>query len=529
MHEPGPNPGLHYWYPLKKLANPEHVECDVCVFGGHSGGVTAAMQAARDGKRGSLWRHGRHLGGMTASGLGATDIGNKAAIGGLARQFYRDLGKHYGTDEQWTFEPSVAEQLYRQYVEQYKIPVYYEHRLTHVEMDGQRIAALHTDRGTVFHAKVYIDASYEGDLLAAAGVSYAVGREANDQYSENYNGIAYGHPSHNFGVYVDPYRTPGDRSSGLLTHVMDVEEGEQGAGDDSIQAYNFRICLTDRSDIRVPFPKPEGYDPDEFELLRRYIDGGVWDALGLNRRMPKGKTDMNNKGAVGTDMIGRNHDWPEADYETRERIFQGHVRYNQGLLYFVANDERLPDYVHEDARRWALPKDEFPETGHWPHQLYIREARRMVSDYVMTENDCVAARRCEDPIGLAAYTMDSHNCRRLVRGGRAFNEGNVEIRNFPPYPISYRSLVPRRGECENLVVPWALSASHIAFGSIRMEPVFMVLGQTCACAAIQALDQNVAVQDVEYAALRAKLEGEGQVLAWEQTGPHHRLVMPLDR
>ena len=507
------HPALNYYQPLPAAHPPRRTAADVVIYGATSAGVIAAIQLARLGRSVALLEFGGRIGGVTASGLGATDIGNKRAIGGLARDFYRRLGRHYSREESWTFEPRVAEATFADWLTETGVAVHFYQRLAHVTASDGVIREIRTEAGDAWAGKIFLDASYEGDLLAGAGVSYHVGREGNARYGEIHNGVAWGHPGHNFKLAVDPYVVPGRPESGLLPGVFPGEGGNAGEGDRRVQAYNFRLCLTQAAD-RVPFPQPAGYAPSRYEVLRRYIAAGMWDVLRLTTAMPNGKTDTNNFGAFSSDNIGMNHAWPEADYATRETIFQDHVTYQQGLMWFLANDPRLPARVREEVGAWGLPRDEFTATGHWPHQLYVREARRMVSDYVMTENDCVRARACSDPVGLAAYTMDSHACNRVVRGGRVYNEGLVEMGGFPPYGISYRSLVPRRDECRNLLVPVCLAASHIAYGSIRMEPVFMVLAQSAALAAHLALDAGGAVQEVPYAPLRDQLLAAGQVLVW---------------
>lgn len=510
---------LQYYNQTRHSDVPQQIEADVCIYGGTSAGVAAAVQASRMGMRTVIAEFGRHLGGLTSGGLGATDIGNKAAIGGISREFYCLLGRHYGSQESdgsaWKFEPHVAERIYKEWTKELGISVYYEQHLVKVEKKGKRIAKITMEDGNVYKAGIFIDATYEGDLMARAGVSYHVGRESNPTYKETLNGIHFGHPNHNFKAWVDPYIIEGKIDSGLLPGITDEVPGYQGQGDKCIQAYNFRICLTNVAENRLPFPEPPAYNPDRFLLLARYIKAGVWDAMRLHIMMPNGKTDLNNFGALSTDNIGLNYDWPEGDYETREKIFQDHVNYNLGLLYFLSNDDRVPSYVREEMRQWGLPQDEFSKTGGWPHQLYIREARRMISEVVMTEHYCRGYRLVEDSVGLAAYTMDSHNCRRIVIDGRCVNEGNVEVAPSFPYPISYRSIVPKVDECSNLIVPVCLSSSHIAFGSIRMEPVFMILGQSAATIAALALEAETAVQEVDYNKLRKKLLADGQVLEWK--------------
>ena len=493
---------------------------DVVVYGGTSGGVAAAVQAARMGKTVVLIEPGKHLGGLTSGGLGATDIGNKGAIGGISREFYRRVGRHYGKDEAWTFEPHVAEAVMDELVREAGVTVVRQERLDlagGVKKQGPRIMSIRMESGREFSGRTFIDASYEGDLLAQAGVSYHVGREANGVYDETLDGVQLGSKKHQFNAPVDPYVVPGDPASGLLPGIHAGGPGEHGQGDRRVQAYNFRMCLTDDLANRLPFPKPAGYDPLRYELLRRYIEAGVFDALGSNLPMPHRKTDTNNNGAFSTDNIGMNYDYPDGDYTTRERIFQEHVTYQQGMMWFLANDPRLPQKVRDEVNRWGLCQDEFVETGGWPHQLYIREARRMISDYVMTQHDCQGRRVAEDAIGLAAYGMDSHNTQRYVKDGHAINEGDVQVHGFTPYPVAYRSITPKASECDNLLVPVCLAASHIAYGSIRMEPVFMVLGQSAATAACQAIDADVAVQQIDVKQLQSRLLADKQVLAW--TGP----------
>ncbi|WP_239634897.1 FAD-dependent oxidoreductase [Paenibacillus sp. H1-7] len=508
---------LYYYKPSSKDSTSAlHVEADLCIYGGTPAGIAAAVQASRMGLKAVIAEFSQHIGGMTSSGLGRTDVGEAAAIGGISSEFYRALGQYYDSKEPdgraWAFEPHVAERIYLEWLEQAGIPVYYEQHLESVEMHSGRIRKLTMENGNTFSAPMFIDASYEGDLLAQAGVSYHVGRESNSVYQEILNGIHFGHPKHNFMAWVDPYVKEGKIDSGLLPGVTDAAPGVQGQGDSSVQAYNFRICLSRNKDNQLPYPEPPNYNRDEFALLARYIRNGVWDALRLNKEMPNFKSDLNNWGGVSTDYIGRNYDWPEADYARREQLFQEHVHYNMGMLYFLANDDSIPASVRAEVREWGLPADEFRATGGWPHQLYIREARRMIAEVVMTEQHCRHYRVEEDSIGLAAYTMDSHNCRRLVLDGRCINEGNVEISPNGPYPISYRAIIPKGEQCTNLLVPVCLSSTHIAYGSIRMEPVFMILGQSAATAAALALEHQCALQDLDYRLLRSRLLQDGQIL-----------------
>jgi FAD dependent oxidoreductase len=508
---------LRYYEPVINKKNTELVKEDLIVYGATPAGITCAIQAKKMGLTVAVVEFGRHIGGITASGLGATDFGAKEAIGGLSREFYKRIGDYYGKEEQWLFEPKAAASVFKKWLAEYEIPVYYNQHPEKVEMENRKIKRIIMENGSIFEGDFFVDASYEGDIMAKAEVSYTVGRESNSTYGETYNGVRFGEPHHKFEVRVDPYAVEADKESGLLQGVEELEPGteREGHGDHRIQAYNFRICLTKDPENRIPFPQPPSYDPDSYSLLLRYIEAGVWDAMNLHVMLPNGKSDLNNYGAVSTDFIGKNYDWPDGSYETREAIFQEHFNYNLGMLYFLNHDERVPASIRKEVAEWGLPNDEFTETGHWPHQLYIRESRRMVSDYVMTDKNCLRQTGVEDSIGLASYQMDSHHCRRVVMDGACVNEGDVEI-PISPYPVSYRSILPKAEECLNMVVPVCLSSSHIAFGSIRMEPVFMIMGQSAGAAVSLAFHQGSSVQDVEYNRLREVLVESGQVLSWDE-------------
>jgi len=520
---PAPPPtglGLHYYYPAAQVI-PRTVTADVCIYGGTSAGVAAAVQLARMGKSAVLLEPGIHLGGLSSGGLGNTDIGNKAAIGGIAREFYQRVGQHYGTAENWRFEPHVAEAVFQGFVTEAKTPVYYQEYLKSVSKDGAHLVSLTTESGLTVQARAFIDATYEGDLMAHAHVQYAVGRESNATYGETLDGVQV-LKAHQFDRPVDPYVAEGNPASGLLPGVNPGPVAATGTGDNRIQAYDFRLCLTREADNRIPYDKPDGYDPSEYVLLTRYLATGAddpkWQAKEIFQKFDAiagQKYDKNNFGAVSTDYIGRNYAWPDADYATREKIFQAHVTYQKGLMWFLGNDPSVPQAIRDRWNGYGLCQDEFTGLGGWSPELYIREARRMVSDYVMTEANCRGKEVAPEGIGLAAYTMDSHNCERFVDAdGHVRNEGNVEVAGFPPYPIGYGAIVPKAAEADNLLVPVCLSASHIAYGSIRMEPVFMVLGQSAGTAAALALDEGVPVQKVDYGALRARLLADHQVLDW---------------
>lgn len=521
-------------------------DADICIYGGTSGGVVAAVQAARLGKRVILVSPTKHLGGLTSSGLGWTDLGSESILGGISREFYHRLYLYYQRPEAWkwqparrfvnfgqngpafnhttrlasVFEPHVAEAVFNQMLAEWSIPVIVGRLdLTNgVSKNGQRITAIHTEAGNAFRAQMFIDASYEGDLLAAAGVSYVIGRESNAKYGEGRNGIQTVNTVKNqLPDGIDPYLVRGDPASGLLPGVNASAGGADGAADPKLQAYCYRMVLTDVAANRIPVPKPEGYRETDYELLFRAIAAGQTGQFYKFSLMPNRKTDANNASGISTDFIGGNYgsdwNWAEASHTRREQSAREHEVWQRGLIWTLQNHPAIPNAIRTTYATWGLPADEFADNGHWPYQIYVREARRMVSDYVMTEANCLGQVVAADSVGLAAYQMDSHNTQRYVKNGFVKNEGDVQYPTAGPYPVSYRAIVPRAGQCENLLVPWCLSASHIAFGSIRMEPVFMILGQSAATAAVLALDKNIPVQAVDYRALAAVLKADGQKLS----------------
>ena len=485
---------------------------DICVYGGTSGGVIAAYTAKKMGKSVLLIEPGRQVGGLTTGGLGYTDIGNKYVVTGLARDFYRRVGVHYGKFETWIFEPHVALEVYQQYIQSAQLHVLYQHRLVAVTKKDGLISAIVIENsaqpGTASYqtirAKMFIDCSYEGDLMARAGVSYFTGREANSLYGETYNGVQL-RDKHQFPDSVSPYKIPGNPASGLLWGIADTKLDSTGAGDKKIQTYNFRLCLTNDPANRIGITKPADYDPARYELLLRVLEKKPAKALNGFMKvdlMPNNKTDINNNGAFSTDMIGMNYDYPEASYATREKIQAAHASYVKGFLYFVGHDPRMPQYLRNMMLQWGYPKDEYVNNGNWSPQMYVREARRMKGEYVMSQANCEGRENVADGVGMAAYTMDSHNCQRIVINGMVKNEGDVQVGGFGPYPVSYRAIVPKSNECRNLLVPVCLSATHIAYGSIRMEPVFMVLSQSAAMAAILAIDAKSTVQQIDIGKLK---------------------------
>ena len=492
-------------------------EVDICVYGGTAAGVVAAYSARMKGKTVLLVEPGKHLGGMTTGGLGQTDIGNKYAVTGLARRFYRRIGTQYGKPEQWTFPPSAAMKEILRLTDDAQINVLYSHRIIATRKKGTEIRAITLERSDDTHAphctvkaRQFIDCSYEGDLMARAGVSYFTGRESNEAFDETLNGVQIS-IHHQFPDSIDPYRIEGDPASGLCWGVAESKLQPAGTGDHCIQAYNFRLCLTDNPANRRPFEKPASYDPDKYELLARAtrrMSDDINQYLLFDTSMPDAKYDVNNKGPLSTDMIGMNYDYPDGDYDTRERIRLEHVEYTKGLMYFLSHDERIPQALRSKVNELGWAKDEFTDNDNFPTQLYVREARRLHGEYIMTQHNCQGDETVGDGVGLAAYGMDSHNCQRIVVNGMVKNEGDVQYGGFPPYPVSYRSLTPRRTECTNLLVPVCISATHIAYGSIRMEPVFMVLAQAAAVAASMAVDNVCAVQNIDVAALRKILRDD---------------------
>ncbi len=528
----------------------EVLEADVVIYGGTSAGVAAAVQCKRMGKSTLIIEPSAHLGGLTTGGLGWTDSGNKSVIGGISLEFYERVKKEYDKEETWkwqesdkysrynpdaeaiwVFEPHIAEKVFNDLIVEYEIPVYMNERLELKEgvttKEGQ-IVEFKLESGKTVRGKRFIDATYEGDLMANAGVKYTVGREGNDVYGESLNGVQKARTvSHQFEAPVSPYRTPGDASSGLLPGVHGEDPGEDGTGDHRVQAYCFRMCLSNHPENMVPFPKPENYNPERYELLARYLDTGWKGVFKKFDVIPNRKTDTNNHGAFSTDNIGMNYEYPDGDYQTRDKIIAEHRDYQQGLMWFLSNDPRVPADIQTQMREWGLAADEFLDNEHWPHQIYVREARRMVSDFVMTELHLRRKNPTPDPIGMGSYNMDSHNVQRYVTPeGFARNEGDIQVNPGGPYPVSYRAIVPMKSECSNLLVPVCLSSSHIAYGSIRMEPVFMILAHSAATAACHSIDDNCAVQEIDYKKLEEKLLEDGQVL--EYSGPYREPRVGID-
>ncbi|WP_353481260.1 FAD-dependent oxidoreductase [Haliscomenobacter sp.] len=536
---------LILWQSGLHLSSIQAQKADVIIYGGTSAAIMAAVQVKKMGKSVIVVSPDTHLGGLSSGGLGFTDTGNKEVIGGLAREFYHRLYEHYQKTDSWKwqakesygnkgqgtpaidgnnrtmwiFEPHAAEQIFEDLVKENQLQVYrntwLDRSKTGVSKKAGKITAFRTLSGQVFRGKMFIDATYEGDLMAAAGVSYQVGREANAAYGEKWNGVQTDvfHHGHHFKSKISPYKVADDPKSGLLPEISPEAPGEYGQADNKIQAYCFRMCLSNHPDNRIPFLKPEGYDPARYELYARVFASGWRETFDKFDPIPNRKTDTNNHGAFSTDYIGKNYDYPEATYESRKAIIKDHELYQKGLMYFLQNDPRVPADVHEQMQQWGLPKDEFTDNGNWPHQLYIREARRMKGAYVMLEADALGKSVVPQPIGMGSYTLDSHNIQRYVtKEGYVQNEGDIGVHPDKPYSIAYGSILPKEQECNNLLVPVCVSSTHIAYGSMRMEPVFMILGQSAATAAVLAIQNKVSPQQLPYTKLSASLIQDKQIL-----------------
>jgi len=500
------------------------ITCDICVYGGTSGGFPAAIQAMKLGKSVVLVEPGQHIGGMNVEGLGGTDIDNhkefknSVAIGGLAQEFYLRLGKAYGkTGPHYRFEPHVAEKVIADWLAEFKVPTLLGSRIREkdgVVKDGARVVSIQTENGHTIRAKMFIDATIEGDLLHFAGVSTVIGREPNSLYGEQKNGIREKNTYRQFEVKVDPYKIPGDPKSGLIPTIQDQPLGTPGAGDGGIQGYCFRLCFTKNEANRVPFAQPAGYDRSQFEIYLRYIKaGGKLFTPGAN--LPNGKTDLGSWHDLSLNLYGMNHAYPGGDYATRDRILKEHLLFAQSLCYFLANDPEVPEATRKIWSSWGTCKDEFTDNAGWPRMFYVRDARRMLSDVVLTEKHVRKENptRVEDPAGVAYWPPDTHHVRRIVKDGAAYNEGFVfGGDDWSPFGISYRALTPKAAEATNLLTATCPSSSHVAYGAIRLEWTFMVLGQSCAHAANLAIETNSTVQNIPYPKLKERLVADGQIL-----------------
>lgn len=532
-----------------KTKNSSHeYQADVIVYGGTSAAVTTAVQLVRMGKSVIIVSPDKHLGGLSSSGLGFTDTGNKEVIGGLSREFYQLLYNHYENPKAWVwqkkseygnkgqgnpaidgenrtmwiFEPHVAEEAFEKMISTHQIKVFREEFLDRengVIKKESDIVSIKTTSGKIFNGKIFVDVTYEGDLMASSGVSYHVGREATSTYNEEWNGIQTGvlHHGHHFKSNIDPFVIPGDSTSGLLARISSENPGFKGEGDHRLQAYCFRMCLTDHPENRISFTRPNDYDSTQYELLIRIYNSGWNETFSKFDPIPNHKTDVNNHGPFSFDNIGMNYEYPEASYEDRKQIIEEHKSYQAGLLYFIASDPRVPKNVQQEMKRWGLAKDEFADNGNWPYNIYVREARRMIGKFVMTENELLGKKDTPGSIGMGSYTIDSHNVQRYVKpDGFVQNEGDIGVPIKRPYTIALNSILPQREECNNLIVPVCVSSSHIAFGSIRMEPVFMILGQSAGTLAAMAINEKKSIHEINYDSLKVQLIKDGQILEYSK-------------
>lgn len=496
---------------------------DLVVYGATAGGVTTAISGARHGLKTVLIEPGRHVGGMSTGGLSRTDVGKREVIGGMALEFYQLVGdryemRRYNQPVAWFYEPKVGELVMRQWLKDSGVTVLFGHRLEEkdgVVKDGARVVEIVTENGARFRGSVFADCSYEGDLMAQAKVSYTWGREAVSEYGESLAGVRDRTPLHQFMVDIPAH----DKSGAVLPEVSPGPPGEPGSADHRVQAYNFRVIATDDPANRMPWPKPDGYTSVRYALLGRLLEATtaqkgrapIFNEVALIARLPGRKADINNNGAFSTDYIGKNYEYPEGSYRRRAGIWKEHVDYVQGFFYFLANEEAVPASLQAEVRQWGPPRDEFEDTGHWPHQLYVREARRLVGEYVMTQKDLQTDRVKPDVIGMGSYNSDSHNVQRFVNAkGFAENEGDMQV-PVQPYQIPYRMLLPKAAEASNLLVPVAFSASHVAYSSLRMEPQYMINGHAAGVAAWLALRDLRPVQAIDVAELQGILKKEAAV------------------
>jgi hypothetical protein len=501
----------------------------------------AAVAAADRGARVVLAEPGRHIGGMTSGGLGYTDVGDRRVIGGLSARFYADVAAHYGVGD-WHYagpEPHVAEAILTAWLERAGVVVVLGAGLAGLVVRDGVIEQVTLADGSRYGAGVFVDAGYEGDLMAAAGVRYRIGREDRTLHRETLAGRAEIAPGmHNFPVIVSPFADPDARypglpeapvPGGLLPLIHDRPLAVVGSGDGGVMAYGYRVCLT-TADDRIPIERRDGYDEAEFELARRYFaamaaEGRELKAgrmVGLEPNLPGGKCDGNSLGPVSLNLLdGSNWAYPDGTRSEREAIRRRHLEYIHDLLYFLSTDPAAPAGVRRELQRWGLPADEFADTGGWPHQLYVREARRMTGEYVLTEHDLVRPRHpVPDAVAMGSYHIDIREVQRTWRWvwehptpiPQTVNEGYLSV-PVRPYPVPYRCLLPRREECANLLVPVCVSASHVAFASVRMEVQYQMLGAAAGVAAALAVRSGAAVHDVPVTDLQSHLAADGQVLA----------------
>jgi hypothetical protein len=494
---------------------------DLVVYGATASGAVTAIAAAREGLRVVLVDPGHHVGGMVSSGLSSTDAGKQEVMGGISREFFERVGHYYKEPIEWHFEPHVAEHVFDEMLREAKVMTIFDRRLrekTGVAKKGNRIVAITLQGGEVLRAPVFVDATYEGDLMAEAGLSYTWGRESTADYGESLAGVrGKQRPDHHFNVGVSPYAADGS----LLPEVSPGPKGQLGQGDKKVQAYGFRICLTNRKDDEVPYPKPDHYNPYRYELLKRLIETltaaegrpPVMGEMMYLGPLKGDKFDVNSQGGFSTDHIGASWDYPTADYKRQAEIWQDHYQYEAGFFYFLAHDPSVPLSLRNEVNEYGLAKDEFTDNRNWPWQLYIRESRRMMGSYVMTQKDIQEDITKPDSIGMGSYESDSHHVQRVPTADKTVeNEGEMYVVTNP-YEIPYRMILPKSGQVDNLLVPVCFSASHVAYSTIRMEPQYMIIGQAAGVAATLAVRHKVPVRDISIPELQKRLLEEHAILS----------------
>jgi ribulose 1,5-bisphosphate synthetase/thiazole synthase len=502
---------------------------DICILGGSEAGFTAAIQASRLGKKVVLIEPTGHPGGMVVEGLGKDmRFGNARVIGGIAREFYEKVEAHYGLKAEFEnpkwyskYEPSIAEAVIEQMLEEEKnITIIRNTRIKEqngVEKKGNRIEKVILENGSEIKAKVFVDASIEGHLLHFAGITTETIREGNEKYGEKLNGVQEVNTFKQFTVDVDPYIIEGDSTSGLISTIQAGELGNHGDPSHYIQGFCFRMCLTKDEQNKLPINKPEDYVSERYEIYRRHLkEGGQLFRPEANRH--NGKTDIGSWHDLSANLYGENWEYPQGDYEKQDSIIQYHRSFTLGLLWFLQNDESVDSLTRANWEGWGLPKDEFTDNGNWPRRLYIRSGRRMVSEYVITEHnvDIKVKDTVSDPIAIAWWPPDVHHARRIVKDGKAYNEGFTHVENdgtWKPFKISFQATVPKKDECSNVLTPTCLSSSYVGYGSIRIVPTFMIMGQSVGAAATIAVNENLDVQDIPFPELEKVLLSQNQLLA----------------
>ena len=501
-------------------------QADVIVYGSTPSGFCAAIAAAREGASVILLEPTYHVGSVNTGGLSHSDSNQtvRSTVMGLFDEWHTRIEKDYTSrgvklpykvsvknQAVWTYEPHVAARVTRQMLDEAKVEVLTKRFLQSATKVGTRITSLITSNGK-FTAKVFIDATYEGDLMAAADVNWTIGREDRAEYGESLAGKRYPKPR----MKIDGF----DADGKILSLITATDAGPEEEGDSNVMVYSFRLCLTEDPKNRAPFPKPSNYDPARFEIMRRFAKSGGrlgWDLYPL----PGGKFDGNNSigGQFSLGLVGACNGWSESDEAGRAAIWETHKQYTLEFYHFLTTDPAVPQGTRRKYAKLGLCKDEFPDYGHFSPALYVREGRRMRGMYVVSQKDILEEPEKEDPIVISSFPIDSHDCQRVaLKDGGVINEGTI----FPvrmqgkghgyPYQIPYRAILPKPDECTNLLVPVALSCTHVGISSIRVEPTWMILGQSAGIAAALSADKDTSVQDLPYPQLRDRLLAQGQVL-----------------